>query len=251
MKNNMLVILIVLFIVIPLNHVVLANNNMLIIHITSTTAKSQVNNNCGFAINEACANLKTALSSYENHIHNNNNNKTYDTVTFQYHPGTYYPIGNYSNILLSQQHTSNIIIEGTTNSDTIIDLQKRKSCFIIIDGIQNIILRNLHIKNGAGIDSSTHPIISQKFNSKGGSLILIGGTTAILENMIFTNSTLSGFGFGIQGGVFYIENSSPTFNKCQFIGARAGQGGTGWIQGGSPIFNDCLFDNSETNSKNQ
>ena len=90
-------------------------------------------------------------------------------------------------------------------------------------------------------DVGGYKVISQKFNSKGGSLILIGGTTAILENMIFTNSTLSGFGFGIQGGVFYIENSSPTFNKCQFIRARAGQGGTGWIQGGSPIFNDCLF----------
>ena len=107
------------------------------------------------------------------------------------------------------------------------------------------------MRNGRGISRERDATYSPLYEQKGGSVVLIGGTTPVFERVTFSNSTLKGIGFGIQGGIFYIENSSPTFKSCAFIGSSAGQGGAGWIQGGSPIFIDCLFEECETNSKNR
>ena len=90
-----------------------------------------------------------------------------------------------------------LIIEGGAN--VVIDLRNDKSCYLVLDGKTNIVIKDLHVRNGRGIGRNSATAYST-YEQKGGSIVLVGAPQQCLN--VFSNSTLQGIGFGVQGGIF-------------------------------------------------
>ena len=170
-----------------------------------------------------CADFYTALRA-----HKINANETgLQQVRFKYAAGTYFPAGNRSSVVVDTRVFAPLIIEGGAN--VVIDLRNDKSCYLVLDGKTNIVIKDLHVRNGRGIGRNSATAYST-YEQKGGS-IFIGGTTAVFERVTFSNSTLQGIGFGVQVGYSTSRTRRQRSSLVRSSVVAPGKG-AGWIQGG-------------------